>query len=73
MTNDKEPIGDDEMRLILLGPPNAGKGTQAQSLIETYQIPQISTGDIFRANIKQETPLGKKAKNYLRPGPAGSR
>ena len=56
------------MRLILLGPPNAGKGTQAQSLIETYQIPQISTGDIFRANIKQETPLGKKAKDYLDQG-----
>jgi adenylate kinase len=56
------------MRLILLGPPNAGKGTQAQSLIETYQIPQISTGDIFRANIKQETPLGKKAKSYLDQG-----
>ena len=56
------------MRLILLGPPNAGKGTQAQSLTDTYQIPQISTGDIFRANIKQETPLGKKAKNYLDQG-----
>ncbi len=56
------------MRLILLGPPNAGKGTQAQSLINTYQIPQISTGDIFRANIKQETPLGKKAKDYLDQG-----
>jgi adenylate kinase len=56
------------MRLILLGPPNAGKGTQAQSLTETYQIPQISTGDIFRANIKQETSLGKKAKSYLDQG-----
>ena len=56
------------MRLILLGPPNAGKGTQAQSLVETYQIPQISTGDIFRANIRQGTPLGKKAKNYLDQG-----
>jgi len=56
------------MRLILLGPPNAGKGTQAQSLTDTYQIPQISTGDIFRSNIKQETPLGKKAKNYLDQG-----
>lgn len=56
------------MRLILLGPPNAGKGTQAQSLTDTYQIPQISTGDIFRANIKQETLLGKKAKNYLDQG-----
>lgn len=56
------------MRLILLGPPNAGKGTQAQSLTDTYQIPQISTGDIFRANIKQQTPLGKKAKNYLDQG-----
>ncbi|MDW7671094.1 MAG: adenylate kinase [Bacillota bacterium] len=56
------------MRLILLGPPNAGKGTQAQSLIDTYQIPQISTGDIFRANIKHETPLGEKAKSYLDQG-----
>jgi adenylate kinase len=56
------------MRLILLGPPNAGKGTQAQSLVETYQIPQISTGDIFRANIRQGTPLGNKAKNYLDQG-----
>ena len=56
------------MRLILLGPPNAGKGTQAQSLIETYGIPQISTGDIFRSNIKNETPLGKKAKSYLDQG-----
>lgn len=56
------------MRLILLGPPNAGKGTQAQSLTKTYNIPQISTGDIFRANIKQETMLGKKAKNYLNQG-----
>jgi adenylate kinase len=56
------------MRLILLGPPNAGKGTQAQSLTETYQIPQISTGDIFRVNIRQETPLGKKAKSYLDQG-----
>ncbi len=63
-----DSIGDDEMRLILLGPPNAGKGTQAQSLMEEYQIPQISTGDIFRANIKQETPLGKKAKSYLDQG-----
>ncbi|MEN1762143.1 adenylate kinase [Anoxynatronum sibiricum] len=56
------------MRLILLGPPNAGKGTQAQSLINKYHIPQISTGDIFRANIKQETPLGKEAKSYLDQG-----
>lgn len=56
------------MRLILLGPPNAGKGTQAKSLIDAYQIPQISTGDIFRANIKQETLLGKKAKDYLDQG-----
>jgi len=56
------------MRLILLGPPNAGKGTQAQALINQYQIPQISTGDIFRANIKQETPLGKEAKSYLDQG-----
>jgi len=56
------------MRLILLGPPNAGKGTQAKTLTETFHIPQISTGDIFRANIKQQTPLGQKAKQYLDSG-----
>lgn len=56
------------MRLILLGPPNAGKGTQAQFMTEVYQIPQISTGDIFRANIKEGTELGKKAQQFLDQG-----
>ena len=56
------------MRLILLGPPNAGKGTQAKIMVEVLNVPQISTGDIFRKNIKDGTPLGVKAKNYLDEG-----
>lgn len=56
------------MNLILLGPPGAGKGTQATRLIAKYDIPHISTGDIFRENIKQGTPLGKKAKEYMDRG-----
>ncbi len=56
------------MRLILLGPPNAGKGTQAKQMVEELKVPQISTGDIFRKNIKEGTPLGVKAKNYLDEG-----
>ncbi len=56
------------MRLILLGPPGAGKGTQAAAIVEKYNIPHISTGDIFRYNIKQGTELGKKAKGYLDQG-----
>lgn len=56
------------MRLILLGPPGAGKGTQAVSIVEKYNIPHISTGDIFRYNIKQGTELGKKAKSYMDQG-----
>jgi adenylate kinase len=56
------------MRLILLGPPGAGKGTQASGIIEKYQIPHISTGDIFRKNIKEGTELGKKAKGYMDQG-----
>ncbi len=56
------------MRLILLGPPGAGKGTQAASLVKHYKIPHISTGDIFRANIKGGTELGKKAKAYIDKG-----
>lgn len=56
------------MRLILLGPPGAGKGTQAANLVKKYNIEHISTGDIFRSNIKNETELGKKVKEYLNQG-----
>lgn len=56
------------MNIIMLGAPGAGKGTQAIQLADKYQIPHISTGDIFRANIKQGTELGKKAKTYMDQG-----
>lgn len=56
------------MNLIFLGPPGAGKGTQAKMLIERYSIPQISTGDILRAAVAEETDLGKKAKEYMEAG-----
>ncbi|WP_250672913.1 adenylate kinase [Paraclostridium ghonii] len=56
------------MRIILLGPPGAGKGTQAAGIVEKYNIPHISTGDIFRKNIKEGTELGKKAKGYIDQG-----
>ena len=56
------------MRAVLLGPPGAGKGTQAVRLVEKYGVPQISTGDIFRANIKEGTELGKKAQEYTNSG-----
>ena len=56
------------MRLILVGPPGAGKGTQAVQLAAHYSIPHISTGDIFRANIKNSTELGKKAQSFTDKG-----
>jgi len=56
------------MRLVLLGAPGAGKGTQAKKLIEKYGIPQISTGDILRQNVADGTPLGKEAKSYMDRG-----
>jgi len=56
------------MNLILLGPPGAGKGTQAQRIVEKYRIPQISTGDILRAAVKGSTPLGAKAKGFMDQG-----
>jgi adenylate kinase len=54
--------------LILLGPPGAGKGTQAERIAASYKVPHISTGDIFRAAIKEGTPLGNKAKSFLDAG-----
>ena len=56
------------MKIIMLGAPGAGKGTQAKKIAEKFQIPHISTGDIFRANIKAGTELGKKAKEYMDQG-----
>lgn len=56
------------MKIIMLGAPGAGKGTQAKKISEKYQIPHISTGDIFRANIKEGTELGKQAKSYMDQG-----
>ncbi|MCO8308635.1 adenylate kinase [Streptomyces hygroscopicus] len=56
------------MRIVLVGPPGAGKGTQAAYLAEKLSIPHISTGDLFRANISQGTSLGKQAQEYMRAG-----
>ena len=59
------------MKIIMLGAPGAGKGTQAKQIADKYSIPHISTGDIFRANIKNGTELGKKAKQYMDQGALG--
>jgi adenylate kinase len=56
------------MKIILLGPPGAGKGTQAERIVERFGIAHISTGDIFRKNLKENTPLGQKAKEYMDQG-----
>ncbi len=56
------------MKIIMLGAPGAGKGTQAKQIAAKYKIPHISTGDIFRANIKNNTELGQKAKEYMDQG-----
>ena len=56
------------MKIIMLGAPGAGKGTQAARMAEKYHIPHISTGDIFRANIRDNTELGQKAKSYMDKG-----
>lgn len=56
------------MRIVLLGPPGAGKGTQAKKIADQYNIVHISTGDLFRENIKNQTELGKKAQEYMNKG-----
>lgn len=56
------------MYILLMGPPGAGKGTQAAKLVESFDIPHISTGDMFRAAVKEGTPLGRKAKEYMDAG-----
>jgi adenylate kinase len=61
-------VSERKQFLVLLGPPGAGKGTQAVKIAKEYSIPHISTGDIFRANIKEGTELGRKAKKYLDAG-----
>ena len=60
--------GEKYMKIIMLGAPGAGKGTQAKQIAAKYQIPHISTGDMFRAAIKNETPLGVEAKKYIDAG-----
>ena len=61
-------FGGEQMKLILLGAPGAGKGTQAQKLVDNYNIPQISTGDLLRAAVADGTDLGKQANEYMTAG-----
>ena len=72
LKNAASPFGlcerNEKMKIIMLGAPGAGKGTQAKKIAQKYGIPHISTGDIFRANIKGGTELGKKAKSYMDQG-----
>ena len=56
------------MKIVMLGAPGAGKGTQAKMIADKYSIPHVSTGDIFRANIKEGTALGLEAKSYMDQG-----
>lgn len=56
------------MRVIMLGPPGAGKGTQAKQIAERYEVPHVSTGDMFRANLQQGTALGEEARSYMDAG-----
>src|SRR5258708_25062373 len=68
MTGTEVPRGSREMRVVLLGPPGAGKGTQAAFICAHYSIPQISTGDMLRAAVKAGTPLGLAAKKAMDAG-----
>lgn len=61
-------MNNDGLRIVMLGAPGAGKGTQAQQMVSYFGIPQISTGDIFRENLKLETPLGREIKEYMEKG-----
>lgn len=67
-SSEEEPQVNGSLRLLLIGPPGAGKGTQAARLSQAYGIPAISTGDIFRENVKNGTELGVKAKGYMDAG-----